>query len=389
MRALLLGLALIAFPALADIQLGPRPHYLVDQMPDGSLKDRLTACKGPFRSTPFSIGHRGAALQFPEHSAESYRAAARMGAGIVECDVTFTRDLHLVCRHAQDDLAATTDILVTDLAGKCTRPFRPGQGAECRASDLTLAEFRTLKARMDGVNKHARTARAYMQGTPRWRTELYSGPGTLMSHAGSIRLLRSLGVKFAPELKAPVVRMPFRGLTREAYAQKLIDEYKAAGIPAGDVWPQSFRLDDVLYWISAEPEFGRQAVWLDASYRRPGWSPMRPGTWLYSMAELRAMGVNYVAPPLWVLVTLEDGRIVPSAYAREARAAGLNIITWTVERSNPATGGWYFQSIEGAVGGDGDLFGVIDILARDVGVVGIFSDWPATTTFYANCMGLN
>jgi len=27
-------------------------------------------------------------------------------------------------------------------------------------------------------------------------------------------------------------------------------------------------------------------------------------------------------------------------------------------------------------------------LARDVGVIGVFSDWPATTTFYANCRKL-
>jgi len=31
---------------------------------------------------------------------------------------------------------------------------------------------------------------------------------------------------------------------------------------------------------------------------------------------------------------------------------------------------------------------VLDVLARDVGVRGVFSDWPATTTFYANCAGL-
>jgi glycerophosphoryl diester phosphodiesterase len=31
---------------------------------------------------------------------------------------------------------------------------------------------------------------------------------------------------------------------------------------------------------------------------------------------------------------------------------------------------------------------VIDVLARDVGVLGIFSDWPAAVTFYANCTGL-
>jgi glycerophosphoryl diester phosphodiesterase len=31
---------------------------------------------------------------------------------------------------------------------------------------------------------------------------------------------------------------------------------------------------------------------------------------------------------------------------------------------------------------------VIDVLAQEVGVIGIFSDWPATTTYYASCMGL-
>jgi glycerophosphoryl diester phosphodiesterase len=31
---------------------------------------------------------------------------------------------------------------------------------------------------------------------------------------------------------------------------------------------------------------------------------------------------------------------------------------------------------------------VLDVLARDVGIRGIFSDWAATVTFYANCVGL-
>lgn len=30
---------------------------------------------------------------------------------------------------------------------------------------------------------------------------------------------------------------------------------------------------------------------------------------------------------------------------------------------------------------------VIDVLAKDVGVRGIFTDWPATVTYYASCMG--
>ena len=109
------------------------------------------------------------------------------------------------------------------------------------------------------------------------------------------------------------------------------------------------------------------------------------------MAELKDMGVNYIAPPMWMLVTLDaNGKIVPSAYAKEANAAGLNIITWTLERSGPLKtgGGWYYQSITDATDNDGVTYELLDVLAQDVGIKGIFSDWPATVTYYANCMGL-
>ena len=49
-----------------------------------------------------------------------------MGAGVVECDVTFTKDKALVCRHSQCDLHTTTNILyIPALANKCTTPFTP------------------------------------------------------------------------------------------------------------------------------------------------------------------------------------------------------------------------------------------------------------------------
>src|SRR5687767_7639610 len=109
-----------------SIQLGARPYYLVQGMDAGSLKSRLLKCQnGPFRRTNFSIAHRGAPLQFPEHTRESYEAGARMGAGIVECDVTFTKHGDLVCRHGQNDLHTTTNILATPLAATCIKPFTP------------------------------------------------------------------------------------------------------------------------------------------------------------------------------------------------------------------------------------------------------------------------
>jgi predicted transcriptional regulator len=173
-------------------QVGPRPFYLVADMEDGELKDTLESCeRGPFKRTDFSIGHRGAALQFPEHTRESYEAAARMGAGIVECDVTFTKDRELVCRHSQCDLHTTTNILaIPELAAKCSVPFTPADPvngtpaqAQCCTSDITLAEFKRLKGKMDAFNPNATTVEEYMDATASWRTDLYSGNGTLMTHA--------------------------------------------------------------------------------------------------------------------------------------------------------------------------------------------------------------
>lgn len=400
-RTFLLSLicaASFAATAHADVvELGPRPYFLIDQMTNSPLKSRLQSCADrSMKTSLFSIGHRGAALMFPEHTKSSYVAAARMGAGIIECDVTFTKDKQLVCRHAQNDLHTTTDILKSALASKCTKPFTPASGdtpagAECRTSDITLAEFRTLTGKMDAADKSATTAEAYMDGTAGWRTDLYAASsGTLMTHAESIELIGSLGAKFTPELKSPSVDMPFDGFTQQDYAQKLIDEYKAAGIPPSDVWAQSFNLDDVLYWIRNEPEFGKQAVYLDGRYSDKTFDPMKPATFKPGMKELKDMGVNYIAPPLWMMVTVENGSIVPSPYAEEARAAGLKLIAWTLERSGPLGngGGWYFQSIKDATDNDGVTFELLDVLARKVDVVGVFSDWPATVTYYANCMGL-
>ncbi|MAD88201.1 MAG: glycerophosphodiester phosphodiesterase [Pseudoalteromonas sp.] len=381
-----------------DIQVGVRPYYLVEQLAESELKTRLSTCKPKaFKKSDFSIGHRGAPLQFPEHTKESYMAAAKMGAGILECDVAFTKDKALVCRHSQCDLHTTTNILaIPELAKKCRVPFQGGdadQGVkakvECCTSDITLDEFLQLKGKMDGANEFARTKQAYMQGTPNWRTDLYAANGTVMTHKQSIELFKQLGVKMTPELKTPQVEIPFNGFTQQAYATKLISEYEQAGVPAKDVFPQSFLLSDVQYWLKNHSDYAQQAVYLDDSYEIAGFDHNDPSTWQHTMAELKAMGVNIIAPPLWMLVTTsEKGELAQSAYATEAKKAGLKIITWSLERSGPLTngGGFYYQSVKDLVKNDGFTLELLDFLAQEIGVIGLFSDWPATTTFYANCM---
>jgi glycerophosphoryl diester phosphodiesterase len=379
------------------VQLGPRPFYLVEGMDEGKLKDRLMRCEeGPFYRSDLSIGHRGAALQFPEHTKEARAAGARMGAGIVECDVTFTKDGELVCRHDECDLHTTTNIVATPLNNQCTKPWNgPGSSPQCCTSDLTLKQFKTLTGKMDASNPSATTAEGFLGGTPSWRTDLYTGRGTLLSHKESIQQNKELGVKFTPELKFPVHPERVAAIfgSQAKYAQKMIDEYKMAGINPKDVFAQSFNKDDILYWIQNDPRFGRQAVFLDSI--DPTASPPIPRMSLEELKQLKKQGVKIIAPPVFALLALDsDNEIVPSQYALDIKGLGFDIITWTFERSDLRRGaafaGFYylFDPQGKAVKKDSDMYKALDALARKVGILGIFSDWPATVTYYANCMGL-
>lgn len=352
-----------------------------------------------FGRSDFSIGHRGACMMFPEHTVESYKAAAMQGAGIIECDVTFTKDLELVCRHSQCDLHTTTDVVTRpELNAKCTTPWDTGVSPKCCTSDFTLEEIKSMCGKMDSSNDvNGTTPEEYAYGgTVDWRTDLYSSILScpeIPTHMESIELLKSYDAKYTPELKGPAVEMPFLGgnFTQEAYAQKMIDEYIAAGVPPSHVWPQSFNDEDVIYWVE-NTDFGDQAVALDGEYS------LVPEEFMAWHQRLQDHGVKIVAPPMWMLVNttenvdtevsaLSEGLgIAPSEYTQSAKAHGLDIITWTLERTDPGLQGWYWQSLATKYLTDGDKFALLQVLAEDVGVLGVFSDWPATTTFFANCM---
>jgi glycerophosphoryl diester phosphodiesterase len=383
---------------IKSIQMDPRPYWLINQMTDSPLKKKLASCSenGRFKPSDFSIGHRGGGtLMIPEETLESALAGARMGAGVLECDVAFTKDLQLVCRHDQCDLHTSTNIVtIPELNAKCTTPFKPAQNgaaatAKCCTSDITLTEFKSLCGKIDGANVNATTPAAYVRGTPRHSTDLYGLCGTVLSHKEHIALVDSLGLKFTPELKTPVVKMPFQGnYTQEKYAQQMIDEYKQAGIHPSRVWPQSFYYPDILYWLRAEPEFAKQAVFLDETGDDPADFPAT----VANLTKYAAAGVKIMAPPLPYLVTVENGKIVPSAYATKAKELGLDLITWSLERSgflsDGSKGGYYYFSIANVTTNEGVVFELLDVLAQQVGVLGVFSDWSSTVSYYANCFGL-
>jgi glycerophosphoryl diester phosphodiesterase len=210
----------------------------------------------------------------------------------------------------------------------------------------------------------------------------------------SIELNEKLGVSHAPELKEgdpERIRRVFG--SREAYAQKMIDTLDAERVSPSTVWLQSFVLHDVLYWIENTPAYGKQAVYLLDVDRMA--SPSMSRLAVVELQDLRRRGVGILAPPMQALLDVDaNGDIVPSQYALDIRNAGFDMVTWTFERTDlrkGATAADFYYSFDPdgrAIRKDSDMYLALDVLAKNVGIRAIFSDWPATVTYYASCMGL-
>src|SRR4051794_41777712 len=94
---------------------------------------------------PLVYGHRGAAGYRPEHTLESYRLAARLGADFIEPDLVSTRDGVLVARH-ENEIGGTTDVADhPEFAARKTTKVIDGVSLTGGVTeDFTLAELQPL-----------------------------------------------------------------------------------------------------------------------------------------------------------------------------------------------------------------------------------------------------
>jgi glycerophosphoryl diester phosphodiesterase len=161
-------------------------------------------------------------------------------------------------------------------------------------------------------------------------------------------------------------------------------------------------VNDVLYWINHTP-YGRQAVFLvdyDAAkdnillFDTNGKQLEKREDQLKFFAELRKAKIRIIAPAMPALLAVNAGHVVPSQLAKDLKSMGFDIITWTFERADLRQGaskaGFYydFDPTGAAIKKDSDMYNALDVLAREVRILGIFSDWPATVSYYASCMDL-
>jgi glycerophosphoryl diester phosphodiesterase len=95
---------------------------------------------------PLVIGHRGASGYLPEHTLEAYALAIRQGADFIEPDLVSTKDGHLVARH-EPNIGATTDVAAKFPDRQTTKTVDGASITDYFASDFTLAELKTLRAK--------------------------------------------------------------------------------------------------------------------------------------------------------------------------------------------------------------------------------------------------
>ncbi len=158
------------------------------------------------------IGHRGASGYRPEHTLESYRLAAEMGADFIEPDLVSTKDGVLVARH-ENEIAQTTDVAVRF-------PDRPW-----RTEEFTLAELKTLRARERLPDVRPANTR-------------YDGQFEIPTFDEILGLAAELGVAVYPETKHP---SHFRALGL-ALEEPLLEAVRRTGVPT---WVQSFEADSL------------------------------------------------------------------------------------------------------------------------------------------------
>ena len=78
----------------------------------------------------------------------------------------------------------------------------------------------------------------------------------------------------------------------------MLDQYKAADVPASQVFAQSFDKNDILYWIENEPAFAVQAVFLDSAEKAADLPDLE------KLIGYRKEGIRIVAPPIFALLAV-------------------------------------------------------------------------------------
>ena len=338
-------------------------------------------------SAPLVIGHRGASGELPEHTLESYERAIAQGADFIEPDLVLTKDGVMVARH-EPMLDSTTDVATKFPASRMSTRMVDGVSTTAYfASDFTLAEIKTLRAKQARAGRPADFDGLF--GIPTL-AEVMNLAQTEAAKAG-----RTVGIY--PEIKHSTFHAGLFGAN--VFEDKLVASLHASygNSAAAPVFIQSFEVANLQYLntktnirlvqlIDADDVNADGTMSLVAPYRQPYDFVVKGDTRLFSDL-LTTSGLDFVKTyadaigpwkPYLVktvndgvertgdsTLTIADRRVDGSTGVIEAaHARGLLVHTWTFR--NDASGyGFKDPKVEMQY-------------YMNLGIDGVFTDFPAT-----------
>ena len=338
-------------------------------------------------AAPLVIGHRGASGELPEHTLASYERAIARGADFIEPDLVLTQDGVMIARH-EPMLDDTTDVATRFDASRKTTKLVDGISTTAYfASDFTLAEIKTLRAKQSRAGRSTAFDGLYEIPT---LAEVINLAQTEGAKAG-----RSVGIY--PEIKHSTLHKGLFGAN--AFEDKLLAALHPiyGNTATAPVFIQSFEVSNLQYLrtktkirlvqlIDADDVNADGSMSLVAPYRQPYDFVVSGDTRQFSDL-LTSAGLDFVKTyadavgpwkPYLVRtvndnvdrtgdgkVTASDRRVDGSTGVIEmAHAKGLLVHTWT------------FRD-------DAGTYGFADPKAEmqyymKLGIDGVFTDFPGT-----------
>ncbi len=338
-------------------------------------------------AAPLVIGHRGASGELPEHTLAAYERAIARGADFIEPDLVLTKDGVMIARH-EPMLDDTTDVATRFDASRKTTKLVDGVSTTAYfASDFTLAEIKTLRAKQSRAG----------------RSTAYDGLYEIPTLAEVIALAQTEGAKVGrsvgiyPEIKHSTFHKGLFGAN--VFEDKLVATLHPiyGNTATAPVFIQSFEVSNLQYLntrtnirlvqlIDADDVKDDGSMSLVAPYRQPYDFVVSGDTRQFSDL-LTSAGLDFVKTyadavgpwkPYLVKtvndqvdrngdgkITINDRRVDGSTGVIEmAHAKGLLVHTWT------------FRD-------DASGYGFADPKAEmqyymKLGIDGVFTDFPAT-----------
>ncbi len=305
------------------------------------------------------IAHRGASGLAPEHTRAAFVAALDGGADVLEVDVVCSADGVLVARHDWG-LTLTTDAEHhPELEhAHLLRDGRQGRVADYWVDHLSWPELTTLRCRERWPS--LRPASAAQDG--QWPLMSLAD---VLALAESQAMARSRPVGVAVELKDVRAAEATRGLDVLA---ALRDVLEAAGLPSPHVpvWVMAFEAD-VLDELRQRQQ-GREIVPTPLVQLVEMSAPRHDADWSAIAARADVLGIAHD-----LVLSSAGAPDGPDVLAR-ARAAGLEVWTWTLRAENA------FLPASLRRGRGPSSPGALDVQVAEAvrnGVTGLVADQPA------------